>query len=216
MLRFKAEEEIYIKEIQEFCTIINLHDNPIQEIIKKTLFLKKILEESDSDSTHYKKSCIFDLLYIFKALFNKDKREFYFYYRSYLENYVRIILKLDDNNDTGVLKLFKEFKKTLENNFLYDYFEEEYTYSCNFVHSNIKAGIDIKTYYNEIINEKATADEMEKMLSRLNKVLKNSIDIIIEKDCKLIENSFYRKEELVSFLLEEDLKEKYKLQKKKA
>ena len=121
----------------------------------------------------------------------------------------------DNTNDTGVRNMFKELRDQYEDTgkeFI-DYLEGEYGKCCNVIHSNIKANLQLYSYYEDIVS----SDEMnEKAISycvnALNTFFNKAKEFMIENTSQLVSDSFYNHKELLAFLIG---KENYsKLEKK--
>lgn len=202
-------------EIKKFQKIVNNNSLTLEEILKRTLFFQDSLKEINKKNEHYKDVFMFDLLLCLNSIFDKKKRNFYFYYRSFIENYIRILINLEDKDSLGVIKLFKKLKEEKIEEDDYNFLEFNYSEACNYVHSNILANLKISRYYNEILKDTLEESEQEELLQLLLNLLNMMIKNYIKKYIGEIENNYFRTKQKLSFFIGEDnfkiFKEKIKL-----
>lgn len=201
----------YRKEISNYIILLNSQkelpsSNELQAIAKHIIFMKIFI--NNTGKSHYKNSLLFDILSTLHALTQNSIRQFHYVFRSFIENYVRSILELRDNDETGVNELFRKLKekygKTEITKSIIDFIIGEYGRSCLFVHSNIKANFNLQLYYSDILSN----DDFNKVKLRteINKILltlKKMTLLLIHSHPNQVENSFYRKKQLLKFLIGE-------------
>jgi hypothetical protein len=181
--------------------------NELQAITKYVIVMKTIVN-SHKDS-HYKNSMIFDIISAVHSLTGVSIRNFHYIYRSFIENYLRSMLDLEDNDETGVNQLFRlsmERYGNTEWKHLLDFITSEYSKSCLYVHSNAKAKANVHLYYIDII----TNDEFNKktLSSTINKILsalKIMLELLIVSSPHIVENAFYRNKQRLRYLIGENL-----------
>ncbi|WP_336863862.1 hypothetical protein [Peribacillus frigoritolerans] len=182
--------------------------NELKAITKYIIFIKTII--THTGHSHYKDSLIFDILSAMHSLTGHSIRQFHYIFRSFIENYVRSMLNLDDNDETGVNQLFRmmdeRFGSSSNKSDLLDFISGEYGKSCMYVHSNLKAKTNIQLYYVEII-EKDDFD-VKTLSSTINKILitlKKMTELLIYSYPSIVENAFYRRKQQLCFLIGESL-----------
>jgi len=175
----------------------------LRELIKYTLFFKRIYEFNEQG--HYSKCMISDLLFLINSLSQNSIKVFYTLYRSFIENFIRFTLELKDNDDTGVRNLFTLYKNKYyvdETKDIIDFIEGEYGKCCDFVHSNIKANQKIFEYYNELINEdEFKVEDVIRLCSVILTFLKKSSLLLVYIKIEWIDEAFYKKKQLLKFLM---------------
>lgn len=193
-------------EINSYVSILNCNDtfkddSKIRGITKNILFLKQLGRDS-----HYKRAMIYDLLMLLDALTKNSKRNFYTLYRSFLENFIRFSLDLHDNDITGVRELFRLFKDTYEKDenttTFINYIEGEYGKSCNYIHSNINADIELYQYYKDILQSNEMSNKAIIQLTNAVLTLVKKVTTFIVCELPLIvDSSFYRNKVELKFLI---------------
>lgn len=199
-------------EINNFLRFVGKNNSVYFDIAKTILFFKKIF--SDLDQNHYAKSLVHDFLCTVYALENASEREFFNNYRSILENFIRVILMLDDTDSTGVFRLFKAFEKKCHAKDMtseFAFIKYEYDIACNYVHSNKNANMNICEYYTEIPNDKISEEDREMLAKRFSELC-----YIFKKQCiafypSKVGQSFYRRNFDLKYLIGEDLFEVFKM-----
>lgn len=201
------------KEIEYMVDLINVNNefeqstiNTLRVIIKYIIFFKVMIDLSKNG--HYDKSMFSDLMLLMNSLSKKSNKVFYTIYRSFIENYIRFILELNDKDNTGIRKLFKilkskycfnEYKNSI------DFIEGEYGKCCNFVHSNIKANQKMYEYYNDLIeDDKIRNSDIKKVCLIISEFLKKSIHFLIEIKADKVDEAFYKKKQLLKYLISEN------------
>lgn len=200
------------KDIEKFIEILDVSGNSwddeiLKEIAYSTMFFKSI--EVQDENKHYLKCLVQDILSILDAVGHKSQRYYYFILRSFIENFLRVLLKLQDNDATGIMKLFSNAKRLvnsqegIEN--LYEKLEEVYAECCLFVHSNIKSGDEVNEYLKVILerNDFANIEIVNSFLKEFNALLEISIEVLLVCHTELIDNSFYRKVDVLREILSE-------------
>ncbi|MFV3012080.1 hypothetical protein ACLD43_06220 [Clostridium botulinum] len=200
----------YKREIENFSSELTVYNKRC--IVKKIIFIKSIFD--NENTSHYKKCIVFDLLSSIFCLERRQKRYYFFNIRSSIENLLRIILELTDEDSTGVNELFKQcevkFKESEEIE-LFNYIKGEYTTCCDYVHSNISSNISIDNYYCEIIRANINEYEFKKVSDKLETFLKKICEIIIIFFTEEVYNVYYKKINSLKILLNKDILEKYKI-----
>lgn len=201
-----AEVEACKKDIKQFAFLIskklNLSNaNKLTSIAKGILFLKRLYYKSN-ENDYYINCMISDLFVLLHSMTQDSIKLFYVSYRSLIENFIRVILEYDDNNSTGIRKMFQEAKaKYLDVDF-FTYIEGEYGKCCDVVHSNISADIPLYSYYDDL----CTSDELseEKIISLLDQLVTffNKLkEFTVNNQNSLVDSSFYNQREVLFYLL---------------
>lgn len=220
MLEWYRDVDLYKEDIDNFLKFVkedvgNISENQLRSIAKGIILFKRIFIQKNPVYFHYSECLISDALSLVHACGVKSQRLYYTTYRSLIENFTRVLLGYDNTNDTGVRNMFKELRDQYEDTgkeFI-DYLEGEYGKCCNVIHSNIKANLQLYSYYEDIVS----SDEMnEKAISycvnALNTFFNKAKEFMIENTSQLVSDSFYNHKELLAFLIG---KENYsKLEKK--
>lgn len=194
-----------IKKVTDLLDIESngFNENLVDEISRNIMFYKNLKLESN----HYLKSLVQDGLSILDSLRFKSKRYYYFIVRSYIENFLRVLLLLDNNDETGVMKLFRESKKLLidsdQINNVFGEIEAKYSECCLFVHSNIKADDEVSEFLKEIIERNDFEDHLikDECLEEFKNLIDNALEIFIYCRSNIIEESFYRNFDLLRELI---------------
>lgn len=178
--------------------------NDVICIAKHIIFLKKISEYGGN--RHYKNSMIYDSLSIMHSLTQNSVRNFYQIYRSFIENFIRSVLDLDDNDNTGVRNLFRlinsKFASSSNSSAIINYINSEYTKCCNFVHSNIKANANVYTYYCDIVkNDEMNDICLKSLISYVLNFFEKITLFIIYEFPNIIDTMFNRKKQELRYLI---------------
>lgn len=199
------------KEIHTYMQMLNTYKNLKNEqnltgIVKRILFLKTLF--LNGQSNHYNKFMIYDILILMHCLTQNSRRNFYNIYRSFIENFIRVILELPDNDNTGVRNLFAKLRTQYGNSeqaieFI-NFIEGEYGKCCEYVHSNINAGLSVLEYYDDIIK----TDEMNnkqicRLIKNILKLVQEITLFIIYISPEFIDSAFYRKKQELKYLIGE-------------
>lgn len=203
------------EEIRKYLEILNSKkklpkENELTYIAKLILFNKSIFITLSNDNKHYNNYMIYNMLMLMHSLTKDSKINFYQLYRSLIENILRVMLNLDDNDETGVNELFRRFSEKYENSekgkeFTY-FIKGEYSNACDYVHSNIKADIDVFLFYSEILN----SDEMDnenvvKLIFIIKTFLFKFTEFIVNVAPTKVEAVYYRKYSEMKHLIGEKL-----------
>ena len=212
MLERYRDIELYKEDIDNFLMLVKedvgkISESQIRSIAKGIILFKRIFMKKDTAYSHYSECLISDVLSLVHAYGIKSQRLYYTTYRSLIENFTRVLLGYDNANDTGVRNMFRELRNRYEDtgkDFL-DYLEGEYGKCCNVIHSNIKADIQLYSYYEDIVS----SDEMdEKTINACVNALKTFCNkakmFMIENIPQLVNDSFYNHKELLAFLIGKD------------
>lgn len=219
MLERYRDVELYKEDIDNFLKLVeedvgNISESQLRSIAKGIILFKRIFMQK-APASHYSECLISDALSLVHACGIKSQRLYYTTYRSLIENFARVLLEYDNANDTGVRNMFKELRSQYEDtgkDFI-DYLEGEYGKCCNVIHSNIKADLQLYSYYEDIVssdemNEKTINSCVNALSTFCNKVKA----FMIENIPQSVNDSFYNHKELLAFLIG---KESYlKLEKK--
>ncbi len=207
----KNEIEAYynmLNEKDKFAGKISLRNSVIC-VAKSIMFLTILVRNREND--HYSNAMVSDILLTMHSLTQDSLKCFYALYRSFIENYLRFILKLNCSNSMGVRELFRTVKDTyIKNNEddllkIFDYLEGEYGKCCIFVHSNFNANVKIQTYYREILTSDEINDiELESLLNKLETFMRKAVEFVIRVSNDEVANAFYRKNQKLKYFLNSD------------
>lgn len=197
----KIEIETYLEMLSSFKELPCMKE--IKSITKYILFLNQFTQ--NKENMHYKNFMIYDVLMLMHSLTQNSVRNFFNTYRSFIENFIRTMLELNDNDETGVRELFKrlrDFETNEKIKEIIDFIEGEYSKGCEFVHSNINADMPVFTYYSDIIktdemNERKVTQLVMKVLTLMKKITLFIIYIYSNR----IEGIFYRRKQELRFLI---------------
>lgn len=171
----------------------------LENILKKTIYIKHLEDKITENKKHYYESMVYNILLSLKCIDKLNEHFYYMVMRSYIENFIRFCLKLENLDDSSVTKIFKDFKKIVNN---YNFFEKKYSVCCNYVHSNIKAKLDISLYLEDI--DKSINREIKSKLELIkdfDNVIKESIMVINDVYERELNIAFHRKNEYRKNLL---------------
>lgn len=209
MLNRYREVEKCKEDIQHFILLVQKEMTDIPEsdltcIIKGMSFIKKVYAFPQKSQEHYYNCLVTDMLGIIHAFSKSSLRVYYTFYRSIIENFVRVILRYENTNATGVRNMFTELRNKYDitdKNFI-DYIEGEYGKCCEVIHSNRNANLTMYEYYEEII----AADELDfKKIKELFKQLAGFYNLckrfIIINDYEQVNESFHNQKEVLYYLI---------------
>ena len=170
---------------------------------KKTIFLR-ILHDRAMTDNRYLLSITYDLLCCISTIKKNEERYFYFNIRSCIENCIRFFLGKHNEDETGVTKLFNEFKDKFKNMDAVSVLSRIYSQSCNYVHNNAKANIDISRSYRFIDNSKApNIDGMRKLVRELTEFHVSLNELLIFNNHNDIRTAYLYINENIKFLINE-------------
>ncbi|MGF7049179.1 hypothetical protein J2T13_003687 [Paenibacillus sp. DS2015] len=180
----------------------------LQAVVKYIIAMKSIV--NNHEDSHYKNSLIFDIISILHSLTGTSVRQYHYIFRSFIENYHRSMLDLEDNDEMGVNQLFRSMKKkygnTVESQIIIDFIANEYDESCLYVHSNTKAKTTVQMYYVDIINnDDFDEDTLSSTITKTFVILKKMLELLIVSRPDIIENAFYRNKQKLKYLIGERL-----------
>lgn len=197
----KIEIEKYISQLQGNSKIKDAHI--IKGIAKYILFLKRI--QKSKAYGHYGSCFIYDMLMLMHSLTQNSERDFYTTYRSAIENFVRCFLEIEDNDETGVRNLFSNLRVLCingESEEIITYIEGEYGKCCNFVHSNIKANMEIYEYYADILKQNELSKEKtDRLINCVMTFVKKITELMIENKILWVDETFYKDKQTLKFLI---------------
>ncbi|WP_240259638.1 hypothetical protein [Clostridium perfringens] len=206
-------------EIKKFLALIDENNDipnksKLTNIIKLIIFNKKIFNDLENENKYYIKCMIYNLLMILNSLKNNSILYFYYCYRSYIENYFRVMLYLKDDDVTGVNNLINQFTEKYNQDErmveITTFIKGEYGKACDFVHSNRKADLPIYEYYKDILDSNELSNKkIEKLISQLKSLLRYTTELLIMTRYEDIYSSFYRKKVDLKFLIGDKLMETY-------
>lgn len=208
-------------EINKFIELLNMrkkipNEHELRCISKHILFQKSFFVLNYKWSkTYYKKCMVYDSLLLMNALSKSSVLYFYQLYRAYIENFIRTILDFEDDDETGInamIKILEEKTATSQElKTIFYYIKGEYSKSCEYVHSNIKADIKVYSYYEEIIkSDEMNTDNLITLINKLKTLLVMSSKMILLMYSVDVESMYYRKYEVLKFLIGEKLFAEYK------
>lgn len=200
-------------DVEKFLKLISAKEKDWDEELLKsiaygTIFLKYI--EDNTTNTHYIKSFVQDALSIIDSLCHKSQRYYYFILRSYIENLLRVLLQLQDDDAMGVMKLFKNTKRFLgdfdEATIIFEQIEQQYNECSLFVHSNIKADEEISGFLKNIFvrNDFDEPLKVNTSLLKFESILNSSIKLFLISHSQTIDSCFYRKKDILRKILSEE------------
>lgn len=199
------------QEVKEYIFLLEKnkklpYTDKIRGITKRILFLKCFYYYKGNG--HYRDCMTYDLLMLMHSLTQESVRNVYGYYRSYIENFLRVSLNLEDEDCTGVRNLFNNFKSEFnyfeDDNIkiLVDYLEGKYSICSQFTHSNHSANMNIYTYYTEIIeNDEIKEDKLKKLIDEILTLIDKIIKFVVYCFPSKIDGAFFRKKQELKYLI---------------
>lgn len=207
-------------EVTKFLDLISKdkklpNENDLKYISKAILFQKEVFVMNSSKRIHYKMCMIYDILLVVYSLTQNSILNFYNAYRSYIENLVRALLDIEDDDETGVNSLFRMFKEKVKEDDelleLYNFIYGEYSKACDYIHSNIRADMDIYNYYSDIISSNEMNDnKVSSYIAMVKTLMAKANKLILLINPLKIESIYYRKYEELKFLIGKKTYDKYK------
>ncbi|SIS97937.1 hypothetical protein [Salimicrobium salexigens] len=176
-------------------------------IVKRIIFLKIFLQTKEP--SHYPNALLYDSLTSLHTLATRSERYFFFNIRSLIENTLRTILNLTDFDRTGVNELFRISRDKYASNTkiieVISLLSDKYTYSSNFVHSNISANMEINLYFKEVTNQSTSDKDLTKLLNLFLLILTKISEIIVIVFPDEVEHIFHRKKETLIYLVNQKI-----------
>lgn len=201
--------EICKSDIEDFIGLVKedtdyFDEEKLRALAKGMILFKRVFNYEDQNLEHYYRCLISDMMTTLHSLGKKSQRLFYASYRSMIENLVRVCLKYENLNETGIRNMFSELhsKYDLNGKEYIDYLEGEYGKCCDVVHSNERADLHLYSYYKEIIStDELNAENIADCIMVLNTFYSKSKKFII--NCKAVEmdEMFYNHKELLAYLI---------------
>ncbi|MBT2680064.1 hypothetical protein J7E38_13700 [Bacillus sp. ISL-35] len=178
--------------------------NELKSISKYIIFMKTFVNYTGE--SHYKNSLIFDILSVMNSLTKDSLRQFHYVFRSFIENYARAMLNLNDHDETGVNELFRRLKELIGEDeiasSILDYIIGEYGKSCMFVHSNSKSNMSIQLFYTDLINQDDfNTQTLSSVINKVLLILKKMTELTVHVYPSTVENAFYRKKQHLRYLI---------------
>ncbi|OTA15646.1 hypothetical protein Xvie_02499 [Xenorhabdus vietnamensis] len=171
--------ETVTKFKNEFISIENQYVRDcLISTVKKTLLLK-IIHNKTLTNNRYLLSIIYDFLCCISSINLNEERYFYFNLRSSIENIIRFSLDKPNDDETGITRLFTQFKDKYKNISGVSSLSRAYSDACNYVHNNIKAGLDLSKSFSYINGTKNLPTKRLKSLAKELHEVQSSIDEIL-------------------------------------
>lgn len=204
----RCKEDIgqFIEIAQE--DIADLEYNDIVSIVKGMMFIKKTYAFPEQKRQHYYECLVTDILNLIHTFSQNSIRVYYTTYRSLIENLVRVILRYENTNATGVRNMFNELRDKFEssNKEFIDYIEGEYGKCCEVIHSNYKANLPIYEYYEEIIKvDELSIKKKSSMAKQLSSFYLKCKMFMVKNDYIQVNNAFHNQKEVLFFLIGKNL-----------
>lgn len=219
MLDVYEKQKQLKEEVKSYIDLLNnTKDLPKQNeliyISKLILFQKEFFKKEDDEESYYSNFMIYNILMIMHSLSRDSKIFFYQLYRSYIENILRVMLNLKNNDDTGVNTLFNNFSNRYNDvkmkKFVF-FLKGEYSKACDYVHSNIRADLDVQLFYSEILNsDEMNDDNIGKLILKVKQLLSQFVEFLIDVEVLKIYEVYYRRDSELKFLIGENLYKKFK------
>ncbi len=200
-------------EINKFIKIINI-DTSQKDLIHVTkiiIFFKQVI--LSMDDTYYGRCLLSDILQMINLLHYNSKRLFYMVYRSAIENSLRFISELKEDDDTGINQLLEMTKDLCGVNAKdnYSFIKHQYKIGCGFTHSNINSGLNLYEYYSDSMKvDSLTVKEIIDLFEIEKRYLDKLLDLLIKIRVQWIDHAFYRENQKLKYLLTESKFKKYK------
>ncbi len=161
-----------------------------------------MFEKGEDKESHFREVMIDDMLFLMLSIQKKELRLFYYVYRSLIENLHRVILRYENEDNTGVRKTFENAKIKYPNSDFFDYLNGEYSKCCNSVHSNINSDVDIHKYYDEIENVELMNDVKQKQLiDEITTFYKKCLKFFVINEYEMIYERFNNNNEVLVYLI---------------
>lgn len=182
----------------------NDHDS-ILSILKKIAFLKLFKNTYITEKTliDIVDQLINDLIFIIKSIIISETRLLQLSYRSYIENYMRLI-EYDTNESHFTMDLFEKIRKNNYNNILstadYSFLRSEYREACVSIHFHTDN--DVTNYVSDILKKEPISlrekKHFYKNLLCMNKILEK---LLIKKHPDWILNTFSLNKVTMEYIL---------------
>ncbi|CUO13287.1 hypothetical protein EAI89_19110 [Eubacterium sp. am_0171] len=214
MLNRYREVDVCKEDINQFISFVKMEDvsdTDLACIAKGILFIKKAYAFPEKKQEHYYNCLVTDMISLMDSFKKSSLRVYYTFFRSVIENFVRVVLRYENINATGVRNMFTELRNryTYSKEFI-DYVEGEYGKCCEVIHSNYNADLKMYQYYEEIVKSDELSMENKVMLiKQLVTFYKSCKKFIVNNECMQISSAFHNQKEVLYYLLGKKLYEVY-------
>lgn len=195
----------YIKALHSKALVLQDNDISFFSALCKRILFFKYLHNSNYSSDKYFRILISDLYYMIQAIINCDIRYLYLNERSMIENYTRLIVKVDLENDYVTRNTFNileaEMKTLFNDDCQYSLIKNEYTIACNYVHGGDLLKDDLVEYFKECYEKKGGLKDRNKYYNRVLDVIKIFERVLIYKCHDYIDGVFSRKKSVLEYLI---------------
>lgn len=195
----------------EFKSIQNTDvKNKLTCVIKLIIFLETSFKMNQHRQNRFLPSLIFDSLCAINSILNGTTRHFYFEVRSMIENSLRLFLNLDNENETGVNKLFTMFEESIKNTDIDSLIiKSYYSNACDYVHNNYRANLNIDFTFKQIKDNYISEKEIIFNVNLMYNLIEKICEIYIIKNPHHIEHAFFKEKSSLKFLLNSKLYKVY-------
>lgn len=208
MLNRYREVDACKKDIEDFICMVSSENlyivkEDLTSIAKGITFIKKVYAYQNAEHEHYYNCLITDMISLIHSFSLNSLRVYYITLRSLIENLLRVMLKYNNVNATGVRKMFEEFHSKYKNtdNFI-DYVEGEYGKCCEVVHSNHNTSMPMYFYYQDILkNDELGQEKVSQLLKQLVTFFNKCKKYIVDENINDVDNAFYSQKEVLYYLL---------------
>lgn len=207
---FSIKELIDIKNeissflMSEFSDLKEMERNKLNFIMKKIVFLKYVVRQTDSDYRFH--ALISDIMYLVKSIRNGEERYYYFNVRSIIEQSLRIINNIDSTNtitNAEIIDITKNMIQEYDATINLNIIKSEYTKSCLYVHGNENASMSLAAFYQQCEEDTGIINEVSVKLNVLVKMLKELLDLILISQNTIIDAAFFGRKTILKYLLGE-------------
>ncbi|WP_088052527.1 hypothetical protein [Virgibacillus dakarensis] len=186
----------------EFNILDELERNNLRFVLKKLVFLKYLVRQSDGDFRY--QALISDIMYLISSIKKGETRYYYFNLRSIIEQALRIINNINSTDTITNSDIMEKTKELIEANKLVinlDIIKDEYKTSCLYVHGSENANMNLAEFYDSCINHNNQLENIHQKLTVLIKLLKKLFDLILIIQNPIVDAAFHRRKSILKFLV---------------
>lgn len=207
ILQLKEDFAKFIDYIQIYCQQkkfeVTQNDRDFFIFISKRIIFFKTINLTDTP-LYTIKVLISDMYNLILTIINNEKRYIYLNERSIIENYTRLVLNSNLENDHITVNLFDKIKNnysTIFTNDIFSLIKNEYRIACSYIHGGNSLESSLISYFNECIAANECLTERYKYYDRFKKIIQCYDKIFIYTHGFLIDVAFHRRKSVLGYLL---------------
>lgn len=203
----RVKEEIHSFVTEVFNPTSEHMRNYFVSICKKIVLLKYLVRQLPLDYRY--RALLSDLFYILNSVERGEIRYYYLNVRSIIEQSMRIVADIEDNDTITNTELMEKvnFVKDNLNHVRFintNIIQDEYSKACLYVHGNSNAQMELADYYINIFREAKSIEKLETKLNQLVALLKSIFSLLIISKSTMVDAAFHRRKSILRYLISDD------------